>query len=714
VAKLNNSTSRVRFGQFEADLSEAKLLKRGIVVRLENRPFQVLAALLENPGDLVTREELQSRLWPAGTYVDFDEGLNTAVRKLRAALGDSPESPVFVETVPRRGYVFVAPVECAPTTPLSQSRVATESSNGNDLPTLPMLIESPTVPVPGETHGKLIATTAAAVIAIASIGVWWQMRHRISPRAEPEFTRVSFGRGMIMSARFAPDDQSVVYGAAWDGKPFRLYLARNGSADALSLNADGEVLSISRSGEMAVLLHRHFGFGESSRGTLGLMSMTGEAPREVLQDVGEADWSPDGSELAVIHWTKGKCRLEYPIGSVIYEPANGAWMSHVRVSPAGDRIGFLEHPIDGDDSGHVVSLTLSGHREVLSKDFSAIVGLVWAPAGDRLVFGAREAGIGGGRALFIVGLDAKPALLRRETGNLTAQDITKDGQLLLTRDVKGDEVFGHFGANEKDRSLVWRSVCLPTSLSDDGKYLLLSVQGEMTGRGYQIFLSSTAQGGPPVLLGEGMPAALSPNSKSAVVLYPWGMQPSAISQLRLIPIGPGIPQEITSDSLTHVRAGWFPDGKKLVFIGAEPGHANRSWKLDLDGGKPVPITPEGVTGTRVSPDGQTLAAVDATKQIWLYPVDGGPPKRLVMLEAVEEIDRWSNDGRSLFLTKYGVPAEVYRLNTQTGERKLLYRVSPADPAGVSNSGPVLVTSDGKSYVYGYTRVLSTLYVVRGL
>ena len=442
--------------------------------------------------------------------------------------------------------------------------------------------------------------------------------------------------------------------------------------------------------------------------------MTGNSPREVLEDVGDADWSPDGSKLAVIHWTKGKCRLEYPIGNVIYETANGVWISNVRVSPAGDRIGFLEHPIDGDDGGHAVSLTTSGQRTVLSKDFYGIVGLAWAPAGDRLLFGASEAGIGGGRALFRVGLDGKEELLRRETGHLTIQDIAKDGSLLLVRDIKSDEVFGHFPSDEKDRSLRWLSVCLPTSLSDDGTLLLLSVQGERSGSGYQAFLSSTAQSGLPALLGDGMPTALAPNSKSALVLYRWAIQPSAAPQLRLMPVGPGIPREITRDSLTHISADWFPDGKKLVFIGAEPGHANRSWRQDLDGGKPVPITPEGVTGTRISPDGRTLAAIDTTNRIWLYPTDGSRPRLLTSIDAVEEIDRWGDDGESLFLTKYGVPAEVYRLDTRTGESTLLHRPSPADPAGVTNVGPVLVTKDGKSYVYAYTRVLSTLYVVRGL
>jgi dipeptidyl aminopeptidase/acylaminoacyl peptidase len=181
--------------------------------------------------------------------------------------------------------------------------------------------------------------------------------------------------------------------------------------------------------------------------------MTGESPREVLEEVSDADWSPDGSKLAAIHWIKGKCRLEYPIGNVIYETSTGTWISDVRVSPNGDRIAFLEHPIENDDSGHVVSLTVAGRREVLTKDFYGIVGLAWEPGGKQLLFGGSEAGVGGGRALFKVALDGNMQLLRRETGHLTIQDVANDGSLLLTRDIKGDEVFGHFSPEGKDRSV---------------------------------------------------------------------------------------------------------------------------------------------------------------------------------------------------------------------------------------------------------------------
>src|SRR5580765_7587186 len=100
----------IRFGIFEADLRAGELRRNGIKIRLQEQPFQVLAMLLERPGEIVTREELHSRLWPADTFVDFDHGLNAAVKRLRDALGDSAENPRFIETLARRGYRLLAPV----------------------------------------------------------------------------------------------------------------------------------------------------------------------------------------------------------------------------------------------------------------------------------------------------------------------------------------------------------------------------------------------------------------------------------------------------------------------------------------------------------------------------------------------------------------------------------------------------------------------------
>src|ERR1700749_3580232 len=115
---------RLCFGVFEIDIPAGELRKHGLRIRLQEQPFQVLSILLEHPGAVVTREELQKRLWPADTFVDFDHGLNKAVNKIRDALGDSAESPRFVETVARRGYRFLAEVKGADATPLRSPELA--------------------------------------------------------------------------------------------------------------------------------------------------------------------------------------------------------------------------------------------------------------------------------------------------------------------------------------------------------------------------------------------------------------------------------------------------------------------------------------------------------------------------------------------------------------------------------------------------------------
>ena len=146
------------------------------------------------------------------------------------------------------------------------------------------------------------------------------------------FQRLSFGRGTILSARFTADGQSVVYGAAWNGKPFQLFWTATGSSESRSLGVDADILAISPSGEMAVLVNPTFRL-VSRRGTLALMSLTGSAPRKLLDGVQDADWSPDGSKLAVTHYIGDHCALEFPLGKVLYQTTGQAWLSHPRVSP---------------------------------------------------------------------------------------------------------------------------------------------------------------------------------------------------------------------------------------------------------------------------------------------------------------------------------------------------------------------------------------------
>src|SRR5262245_2656744 len=156
---------RLRFGIFEADLRPGELRKRGLRIRLQEQPFQVLAVLLARPGELVSREELQGRLWTADTFVDFDHGLNKAVNKIREALGDSAESPRFIETVARRGYRFLAdvkvssPATIAPPAPVEKPE--------------PLPAEPLAPPAVAERHTWTWTVAASVVAVLATAGVVW-------------------------------------------------------------------------------------------------------------------------------------------------------------------------------------------------------------------------------------------------------------------------------------------------------------------------------------------------------------------------------------------------------------------------------------------------------------------------------------------------------------------------------------------------------------
>ena len=688
----------VRFEKFELDLRTRELRNNGRKLTLQEQPFQILAALVERPGQLVTRDELTKRLWPADTFVDFEHSLNKAVNRLREALEDSAEHPSIIETLPRRGYRFIAPVEAAPPN--------IEASGGASAATHQAAAKA--------ARSRYVFLKLGVVLGLVCVlGALWWIRHRDGKARELGFQRLSFGRGTILSARFAPDGQSVVYGAAWDGKPFQLFWTRTGSLESRSLGVEADILAISPSGEMAILLNPRFGIA-SRQGTLALMSLTGSAPRKLLDNVQDADWSPDGSKLAVTHYVGGRCALEFPAGKALYETTGGAWLSHPRVSPHGDQIAFLEHPLGRDDyAGFVAVIDLAGNKKTLSKEFQGISGMAWDPTADAVWFSGDEPAPGGPGALFKVTTAGQQLLVRRESSYLSVHDVSRDGRLLLTRDTVRSEVFGRIYPETHERELGWRNNSFASDLSPDGATLLLSVQGEASDTGYEVYLRKT-DGSPAVRLGDGLPQRFSPDGKWALTVYPWGIRPTSAPQLVLLPTGAGQPVTLTDDSFSHHFATLLPDGKKLVFEGNEPGHALRNWAQDVTDGKPLPITPEGTVGKLVSPDGKLLVAVDPARKFWLYPTDGGQPTELSGIAAGEDPIRWSADAKYLFVVSDGIPARGNRVEVINGRRRFVWKVAPSDLAGIWNIWPVLVTSDGKSYVYSEYRILSDLYLARGL
>ncbi|MGA7291629.1 MAG: hypothetical protein WBW85_03720, partial [Terriglobales bacterium] len=402
-------------------------------------------------------------------------------------------------------------------------------------------------------------------------------------------------------------------------------------------------------------------------------------------------------------------------GKPLYE--TGGWIGHPRVSPKGDLIAFIDHPVQGDDSGSLAVVDMSGHVKKLSGEWFTIQGVAWSPNGKEVWFTASKSGVD--RTLYAVTLDGKERMVLRLPGAVMIFDIFKDGRVLLMRASWRRELIGITAEDSKQHDLSWLDYTYPADISADGKTLLFDEEGgggsldysKSGGLSYAVYIRKT-DGSPAVLLGEGGAVSLSPDGKSVIA-----QTQDSPSQLKLLTTGAGEPTDLTKDNINHSWAHWFPDGKRILFSGNEPGKGVRLYVDDPAAGKSQPITPEGVSGTAfvISPDSQTVAAIGPDQKGYLFPVAGGQPRVIPGLDPGEQPITFSTNGDSLYIYQPGeLPAKVYRLDLRTGKRTLWKELMPSDPAGVETIGPILMTPDAKTCVFGYHRMLADLYLVEGL
>ena len=538
-----------------------------------------------------------------------------------------------------------------------------------------------------------------------------EMPASLEPAAptQPSFQRLSFRRGTILSARFAPDGRSVVYGASWEGEPCRLFSTRPDSPESSPLMLpDAEVLSISRTGQMAISLERRWAGRFIWTGTLAQVPMLGGAPRELLDDVQWADWGPDGSSLAVVRSLNGKATLEYPIGNVVYQTAG--WISHPRVSPRGDVVAFLDHPVLGDDAGSVVTVDRAGQTSVLSREWTTAYGLAWAPSGDEVWVTAARVGLA--RAIWAISRSGNERLLVRTPGELTMQDVASDGRVLMSSDNGKVGIIGKPPGHDRERDLSLLDWSLVRDLSPDGKLMLFDESGEGGGARKGVYLRRT-DGSPGIRLGEGTAGAFSPDGRSVLSLSP----PSPTQQPVVLPVKAGEPRTLPAHGLNVHRGRWLPDGSGVLIAANASDRAVQLFVQPLDGGSPRAITPEGtaIGSYPVSPDGRFVVAQLADQDHMLYPIEVGNPEPIRGLDAGDRPIRFSNDGRFLYGFRRGeLPAQLFRLDLQSGERTQLRELMPPDAAGVVEIVWIVLTPDAESYAYSYHRILSDLFLVDGL
>ena len=374
-----------------------------------------------------------------------------------------------------------------------------------------------------------------------------------------------------------------------------LYTAQVGNPESRSLDVQASLQAVSRTGELAVILQP-----VANTGVLARMPLGGGAPREVLEDVNEARWSPDSDELAVIRTVDGTRRLEYPIGRVLYQPSGS--VSSISIAPSGDRIAFADHPIIGDNRGDIAIVDTAGKRTTLTAGWEDLGQTAWSPDGKEVWFSGSRKGID--HALFAVTLSGQTRQLLTGPGSLSLQDVGPDGRVILSNGGRRPSMIARAPGATEERDLAWMDYSWPVDISEDGRTLLFSEQGVAGGPGYAAYLRGT-DGSPAVRLGKGDSHSLSHDGRWAIATD------LSTHTLTLLPTRTGQPRTIPSHGITaYSWAGFFPGDRRIIFAGAGKDGGTRAYVQDLDGGAPRPITPTGVAPTRntVSPNGKWLAA----------------------------------------------------------------------------------------------------------
>jgi hypothetical protein len=576
----------------------------------------------------------------------------------------------------------------------------------------PTASTQPTVGTAGVSRRTLLAGGVALGLGMAGVGFASGVFVGRSRRGGviPTYHRLTFRRGLIRTARFAPDYQTILYGALWDGDVCRVYTVRPDSPESAPLALPPAApLAVSASGELALGMGSHLR-GIMTYGTLARVPMAGGAPRELQERVKYADWSPDSRDLLFVRRDGGRDLLEYREGAVLAEPeAPGGGFSFPRFSPGGDTVAVIELDAAAGLVGRVTILGPDGVKQSVSDRFFNVFGLAWH--GDEVWFTAADTLPLFRNTVYAMHPSRGVRIVARVPGNTSLHDIAPDGRALVARTDDRASISVRAPGEAAERDLSWLDASTLADISPDGRRILFSEFGVGGGPRESVYLRGT-DGSLAMRLGDGRAHALSPDGRWAIVRTEAG-----VGHFDVLPTGAGEAFRLERAGMTLLSARWLADGSQVVVRAREGDGPPRLFVVEIEGGGTRAVTPEGLavgpSGWAVSPEG-AMVAVSTGGELQLFPVAGGPARRVPGDTDRYQVVGWIHAGL-LVSEDPGAGGMVFQLDPLTGRRDAWANLQPRDPTGIMslNSGTLVTTPDGQAYGYSWHRAMSDLYLVEG-
>ena len=433
-------------------------------------------------------------------------------------------------------------------------------------------------------------------------------------------------------------------------------------------------------------------------------SIGGSAPRELLESVNDADWSPDGNDLAVIERDQNKWRLRYPIAKVLIEGEN--WMSDLRVSPDGQKVAFFRHPPNIDDRGDVVLIDRSGKTSVLSSGWESLEGLAWAPSGKEVWFSSAESGEE--YCVRAVTLSGKLRTVHCGTAPTRLHDISSSGSALVSTEENSVAMaIVEHGSND-ERDLSWLDSAYGPKLSADGSELLFTDQSGHGGHDYSVYVRKT-DGSDAVRIGAGgFGTDITADGKWAIILLPG----DPTGRVQIVPVGPGQSRTLHWDGFQPLWAMWARDGQHILLYAGRTGEEGGMFITDLNGSPPKLFCRDRAPRLGIAPDGHTY--LNRQQGSWaLQSLEDNTVTPITSIQAGRNPIAWSTDSQHIFAQVTDAHANaiaIYKVDLTSGKEELWQTVKPKNQIGLRPMvEPTTMTPDGKWMAFTYRTQLGQLY-----